>query len=216
MTDNSACKCKFRSYEEIKIAWLQKQIILAENQFREERAPNTSTHVSNAVQKLFKDISTIKSKIADTLKCLKGEEKREHLIRTYNVITTSCKFLLTRIDQTDLTPVFPIIFKETDAGPGVGVINIEVRYRDVELARMQNSCLVIRAHDAPHDSGMNGAERSNAAIGDAIVDGGVVDWQDFMPFDGLTEGEIVSLTTEDVQILEQNANKKILAYSTRV
>ena len=73
-----------------------------------------------------------------------------------------------------MTPVFPIIFKETDAGPGVGVSNIEVRYRDVELARMQNSCLVIRAHHAPHDSGMNGAERSNAAIGDAIVDGGVV------------------------------------------
>ena len=32
-----------------------------------------------------------------------------------------CKFLLTSIDQTHLTPVFPIIFKETDAGPGVSV-----------------------------------------------------------------------------------------------
>ena len=118
------------------------------------------------------------------------------------------KFLLTSIDQIDLTPVFPIIFKETDAGPGVGVSNIKVRYRDVELARMQNSCLVIRAHHAPYDSGMNGAERSNAAIDDAIVDGGVVDWQHFMPFDSLTEDEIVSLTTEDVEILKQNANKK--------
>ena len=53
---------------------------------------------------------------------------------------------------------------------------------------MQNSCLVIRAHHAPHDSGMNGAERSNAAIGDAIVDGGVVDWQHFMPFDCFSRG----------------------------
>ena len=75
---------------------------------------------------------------------------------------------------------------------------------------MQNSCVVIHAHHAPHDSGMNDAERSNAAIGDAIVDGGVVDWQHFIPFDGLTEDEIVSLTTEDVEILKQNANKKIL------
>ena len=49
-----------------------------------------------------------------------------------------------------------------------------MRYREVELARMQNSCLVIRAHHAPHESGMNGAERSNAATGDAIVGGGVV------------------------------------------
>ena len=73
---------------------------------------------------------------------------------------------------------------------------------------MQSSCLVIRAHHGPHDSGMNGAERSNAAIGDAIVDGGVVDWQHFMPFDGLTEDKIVSLTTEDVEILKQYANKK--------
>ena len=210
MTDNSSCK--FRSYEEMKLAWLEKQIILAENQFREEHAPNTSTHESNAVEKLFKDISTTKSKIADALKCFKGKEKREHLIRTYNVITASCKFLLTSIDQIDLTPVFPIIFKETDAGPGVGVSNIEVRYRDVKLARMQNSCLVSRAHHAPHDSGMNGAERSNAAIGDAIVDGGVVDWQHFMPFDGLTEDETASLTTEDAEILKQNANKKISSH----
>ena len=55
---------------------------------------------------------------------------------------------------------------------------------------------------------MNGTERSNAAIGDAIVDGGVVDWQHFIPFDDLTEDETVSLTTEDVEILKQNANKK--------
>ena len=112
-----------------------------------------------------------------------------------------------------MTPVFPIIFKETDAGLGVGVSNIEVRYRDVELVRMQKSCLVIREHHAPHESGMNGAERSNAAIGDAIVDGGVVDWQHFMSFDGLTEDETVSLTTEDVEILKQNANKKFLGTS---
>ena len=81
---------------------------------------------------------------------------------------------------------------------------------------MQNSCLVTRAHHAPHDSEMNGAERSNAAIGDAIVDGGVVEWQHFMPFDGLTEDEIVSLTTEDVEILKQMQTKKFLACSTRV
>ena len=57
---------------------------------------------------------------------------------------------------------------------------------------------------------MNGTERSNAAIGDAVVDGRVVDWQHFIPFDGLTEDEIVSLTTEHVEILKQNANKKVI------
>ena len=60
----------------------------------------------------------------------------------------------------------------TDGGPGVGVSNFEVRFRDAEIALLHNSDQRARLHRATNDSGQNEAERSNACIGDALVDGG--------------------------------------------
>ena len=68
--------------------------------------------------------------------------------------------------------------------------------------------IVILAYRAPHDSGPNGTERFNGATGDAIVTGGVVDWQHFVPFDRLQKDGIASLTTDDVEILKKNTNKE--------
>ena len=53
----------------------------------------------------------------------------------------------------------------TDAGPGVGVNNHEVRFRDVEINRMHQVDYSIRVHRSTADSGQNEAERTNAASG---------------------------------------------------
>lgn len=65
----------------------------------------------------------------------------------------------------NLPPVYSDILKTTDAGPGVGCSNVEVRFRDLEIARIHDSDRVNRVHRARDDSGQNEAERSNAAIG---------------------------------------------------
>ena len=57
------------------------------------------------------------------------------------------------------------ILLTTDAGPGVGVNNTEVKFREVELARLFKCRRINRIHRAPGDSGQNEAERTNAAIG---------------------------------------------------
>ena len=44
-----------------------------------------------------------------------------------------------------------------------------------------------RIHRAPHDSGQNEAERSNAAIGEALVDGRALHWEYFQPTDLISE-----------------------------
>ena len=44
-----------------------------------------------------------------------------------------------------------------------------------------------RIHRAPHDSGQNEAERSNAAIGKALVDGRELHWEYFQPTDLIRE-----------------------------
>lgn len=65
--------------------------------------------------------------------------------------------------------VRPRIAQMTDAGPGVGISNHEVRFRDAELARLHGSDYRIRAHRARDDSGHNEAERTNSAIGETLV-----------------------------------------------
>ena len=84
----------------------------------------------------------------------------------------------------------PIISELTDAGPGVGVSNLEVKARFVELSEIQCTDRRVRIHRARGDSGQNEAERTNASIGDALVDGGSMKWEYFTPYDGLSEEQI--------------------------
>lgn len=65
----------------------------------------------------------------------------------------------------------------TDAGPGVGVSNFSLRFRDAELVRLFNLDMRERCHRSRGDSGQNEAERTNNAIGDTVVDGSKIEWE---------------------------------------
>ena len=84
---------------------------------------------------------------------------------TTNSTLTSCQKALEHIKSINLPTVRSDVLKLTDAGLGVGCSNTEVKFRDVEIARIHNSARVNRIHRARDDSGQNEAERSNAAIG---------------------------------------------------
>ena len=71
-----------------------------------------------------------------------------------------CSSLLELIDELQLLPVKPRAAFLTDAGPGVGVSNFEVKFRDAKLARMYNSDYQIRLHGSRGDSGQGEAEQS--------------------------------------------------------
>ena len=66
-----------------------------------------------------------------------------------------------------LPPVFPIQC-DLDAGPGVGVSNFLVYFRDAEHARIYGSIYRITVHRNRGDSRQNEAERTNSAIADNI------------------------------------------------
>lgn len=59
--------------------------------------------------------------------------------------------------------VHPRVLLHTDKGPGVSVTNYEVKFRDVELARLYDLDWQMRAHFAVNDPCP--AERANACIG---------------------------------------------------
>ena len=46
-----------------------------------------------------------------------------------------------------------------------------------EIARLYNSDYLVKCHRSRVDSGLGEAERTNSAIGDAVVDGGTVEWE---------------------------------------
>ncbi|KAL9977063.1 hypothetical protein ACROYT_G014427 [Oculina patagonica] len=71
------------------------------------------------------------------------------------------------IDSYKLPPICDV-FDLTDAGPGVGVSNTHVRFRDAEIVRLHSSARKHRIHRARNDSGQNEADRTNAVIGSKV------------------------------------------------
>ena len=78
----------------------------------------------------------------------------------------------------------------------------------IEIARIHSSDRVNRIHRAPGDSGQNEAKGSNAAIGDALVDGSTLKWNYYGPLDGLTEDEVKNLSVTDLQKRENDCMGK--------
>ena len=79
----------------------------------------------------------------------------------------------------------------------MGITNAEVCFRDAEIACIHSSDRVNRIHRAPGDSAQNEAERTNAAIGDVLVDGSALRWEYSKPFDGLTIEGIDALSASE-------------------
>ena len=109
------------------------------------------------------------------------------------------------INQLHLPPLYNYILEATDAGPGVGVSNVEVKYRDIEMAHINGWTHLNRVHRAPHDFGQNEAERSNAAIGEALVTGQTIRWNYFQATDGLDKEQIDLLSFEEIKKREEDA-----------
>ena len=92
-------------------------------------------------------------------------------------LCSQCNKILERFKDFEFQPVKPHKADLTDAGPGVVVNNIDIKFRDEELTIIQNSEYRIRCHRSRGDSEQGEAERTNSAIGDALVDGATIDWE---------------------------------------
>lgn len=96
------------------------------------------------------------------------------------------------------------ILKATDAGPGVGVTNTEVHFRDTELhgfihliVLTESIVLQVTLHRTKQKVGIN------ADIGDALVDGTALKWEYLKPFDDLPNEEIDELSASEVKERER-------------
>ena len=115
--------------------------------------------------------------------------------------------MLNLLNSLGLLPVRPRWAEFTDAGPGVGVNNTEVSFRDADLSRIYQSDYQIRVHRAAGDTGQNESERTNSAIGDSVVDGAMINWEHHKRFEGLTEHEIASVSLTEYEKIEERMEK---------
>ena len=145
-----------------------------------DHALSTSTNLSGDEEvRLFacNIVPSLKS-IKDSLQAVKNSlvnnDKLKDILNFHEILQNNRSKCLEIISEFKLPNICPRVLILTDAGPGVGISNYEQIFHDAELARIQNSDYRIKIHRSREDSGKNEAERTNSEIGDAIVDGGIL------------------------------------------
>ena len=123
-------------------------------------------------------------------------------------VSNACKRGLEIVSDLCLPLVKPRWADLTDAGPGVGVSNYEVRFRDAELARIHNSDYRVRYHRSRRGSGQGEAERTNSAISDVLADGATLESEKYRRFEDLSEGEIKAMSLHSYEQYEKERMEK--------
>lgn len=106
---------------------------------KERAKESEETSANEFLEKLVSIKENAASLQRDMLICV----KQEKLWETMEDLLSECSRYLRKIDCLNPPRTCCSILKTTDAGPGVGITNTEVHFRDTEIARI---------HRAPGDS----------------------------------------------------------------
>lgn len=173
MSDDVECitsqtSCKFRSYEVERLNHMMVYLERAIHKWNENLKLNVSPD-DKAIASEIIDLVNSTMETADVFKEHLGGRSDGKALWPFCVgVLHKISKLHGFIEALHLPPTCKDILDLTDAGPGVGVSNLHVRFRDAEIARLHNSDRRNRIHRARNDSGQNEAERTNAAIGGCI------------------------------------------------
>ena len=214
MSCTTISNCKFRAYELSRLNWLKQQLLAALQKWDENKAviPEEEVVLGNEVKDTVTDVVEI-------LEQIKGDiysATKEQLWECFVILLEKIEATQMCIKKLNLPQVKSDLLEATDAGPGVGCTNVVVKYRDAELARILNLDRLNRVHRVRNDSGQNEAERSNASIGEALVDGSTLKWDYYGPLDGVDQNEIEKLSIQDIKQLEEKQCRKMPGKSQKM
>ena len=198
--------CKHANYEKQRVAHLNLYLDKAVMSAAQIENPGEKDIFSNHLVPRIQDILLHTQEVEVGVSI--NDFDCEHILGLCTELQRKCSELLNVIEELNLQPVKPRCADFTDAGPGQGVSNFDVRFRDAEVAIMFNSDYRIRVHRSRGDSGQGEAERTNSAIQDSIVDGGTIHWEKHKRFADMTEVEIETMSLEDYENHEKNRMKK--------
>ena len=157
--------CRFRKYEHSRLEHLVQYLdsaIVHWNQVLKPKVPDQDKALGSEV---VDKVETIGGALELLKEGLLKQKTGLELWPLFCEVTSLIDGTLQLIESFKLPPICDDVLDLTDAGPGVGVSNTHVRYRDAEIARLHNSTRRNRIHRERNDSGQNEAERTNAAIG---------------------------------------------------
>ena len=161
----SQINCKFRKYELQRLNHLISYLERAIQKWNEQLKLNVSPNYKAIASEIVDLVTSIRDTAEIFQEKLEGRSSGKALWPFCMEVVEKINKLHQYIDALQMPPVCTDILDLTDAGPGVGVSNVHVRFRDAEIARMHASERRNRIHRARNDSGQNEAERTNAAIG---------------------------------------------------
>ena len=115
--------------------------------FHEEREALTHHEVASGTELIgiINNIPEVNDEIDMTSSTLNAITLWEHQEKAVNLCDAAIAF----INSLKLLPLCDHILQATDAGPGVGVTNIEVKYRDIEMPRINSWTHMNRIYRAP-------------------------------------------------------------------
>ena len=118
--------CQFKEYEMKKLKWLKNQLSEAVSIFHEGKETLTHHEVASGTELIgiINDIQEVNDDIDKTSSTLSANTLWEHQEKAVNLCDAAIAF----INSLKLPPLCDHILQATDAGCGVGVTNIEVKY----------------------------------------------------------------------------------------
>ena len=181
-----------------------KQINMAMLHFEVDKVTCTDTELVCFHQRIGLILSKLQSQLDSVERYLcTTDTSNEETRRMFSEAINHCMKLVERFGKFDFHPVKPRKADFTDAGPGVSVTNTDVKFRDAEIAIIHNLDYRIRCHRSRGDSGQGEAERTNSAIGDALVEGATINWEHTKRFEGMSEDEIQSMSLKEYECYEE-------------
>ena len=137
---------------------------------------------------------------------LKKEGGKIEITRTIRSLNEKCTDCLQQIQKV-IPKLKSRIHEFTDAGPGVGVNNLDVKFRMAQIIQITDADFFVRHHLANGDSSHNEVERCQSYVGDAICDGGSIEWEYRQPYGGLSNDQLANMTLEELEDSEHNRMK---------
>eukprot|EP00794_Sanderia_malayensis_P003753 gene3753-4275_t len=190
--------CFYREYETARAS----QLYLMLNVFQD--AINNSAGIFSDID--LDILQNLISSVEELTKLLQGTSANSEIWIVIKGVLQSCSQFINNI-AAFLPKLKSRILEFTDGGPGVGVSNHDVKLRCAEIILLTNADYYIRHHLASGDSSQNEVERCQSYVGDAICDGGAIDWEYRMPFEGLTEERIANISLDEMEQHEYDRMK---------
>ena len=190
--------CIYREYETTRASQLYLMLCSFQDTIN-----HTATNFLDVDLDILKNLV---SSVEEVSKLLEDTSPNSEIWTAIEGVLQLCSQFIDKIDPC-LPSLKSRIMEFTDAGPRVGVSNHDVKLRCAEIILLTNADYYIRHHLASGDSSQNEVERCQSYVGDAICDGGPIDWEYKVPFEGLAEEQIVNISFDEMEQHEYDRMK---------